>query len=104
MKKSLPLPKILISKSLGKFIRLSEFAHFALKRRRQERFTDIRTVFMLFFEHKLGIFGPGIIEPNLPNNKSKTKNGLLLPIEPIASPEPHRGLNITRRWAKREEH
>ena len=73
MKKSLPLPKILISKWLGKFIRLSEFAHFAMKRCRPERCTDIRTVFMLFFEQHLGIFGPDIIESNLPEPKSKTK-------------------------------
>lgn len=99
MKKSLPLSKILILKRLLKSIRLSIHALFALIRFKQERLTDIRTDFISAFEQIFCMYGPKMIKPKLPHPKSNPKNGVLLPPAIIASPEPHRGLNITRRWS-----
>ncbi len=99
MKKSLPLSKILILKHLLKIIRSSSHALFALIRFRQKRLTDIRTLFRPSFAQNFCMSGPEMIKLKLSYPKPKPLNGVLLPPVLIASPEPFRGLNITRRWS-----
>jgi hypothetical protein len=99
MKKSLPLPKILILKHLLKIIRLSSHALFALIRFRPERLPDTRSVFRPFLEQHIRMSGPKMIKPKRSHPKPKPLNRVLLPPVLIASPEPLRGLNITKRWS-----
>jgi len=99
MKKSLPLSKILILKHLLEIIRSSSQALFAQIRFRPERLPDARSVCRPFFEQNIRMSGPKMIKPKLSHPKSKPVNRVLLPPILIASPEPLRGLNITKRWS-----